>query len=66
MFICNAIRLQSISNAWQVDPHYNNLFNKALDTGVEISVHSFEWRFQDNKLVCCYHGTIPIIRHDSS
>lgn len=55
---------KAFQTAWQVDPHYNNLFNKALDVGVEISVHRFDWRFQDNKLLCCYQGTIPIIRHD--
>jgi DNA-binding sugar fermentation-stimulating protein len=49
--------------AWQVDPRYNELFNKALDAGVEISVHRFDWRFENNSLVCYYCGTIPIIQH---
>jgi len=53
----------AFQTAWQVDPHYNNLFNIALDAGVEITIHRFEWKFQNNKLVCYYDGTIPIIRH---
>ena len=49
--------------AWQVDPRYNDLFNNALDSGVEITIHRFDWRFENNSLVCYYCGTIPIVRH---
>jgi DNA-binding sugar fermentation-stimulating protein len=56
----------SFQTAWQVDPLYNKIFNNALDSGVEISIHKFEWIHNDqsNTLECKYLGTIPIIRHD--
>jgi DNA-binding sugar fermentation-stimulating protein len=49
--------------AWQVDLGYNELFNKALDVGVEITVHKFDWKFENGTLVCYYCGMIPIKRH---
>ena len=54
---------QEFQTAWQVDPRYNELFNKALDAGVEITVHKFEWKFENGTLVCYYCGMIPIKRH---
>lgn len=54
----------SFQTAWQVDPHYNVLFNNALDNGVEINVFKFDWIFENEELKCCYMGMIPIDRKD--
>ena len=49
--------------AWQVDPYYNELFNNALDAGVNIKVLKFEWKYEEGMLNIYYDGELEIVQH---
>jgi len=50
----------SFQPAWQVDPLYNNLFNTAIENGVNIKVFKFTWKFEKNSLNIYYDKELKI------